>query len=79
MPTIHTKFEVGQTVWFMNQNRAASAEVTRIQVHVSPRIGPGATATTISYTVKSTAIEGTPWFMAEHELFATKADLVASL
>ena len=79
---IKTKFNVGDSGFFMHDNRVVEGEVELIQITVAPRGQPNPepqshvlyklTYNPVSYESKEKQIH-------EQHLFPTKADLLASL
>lgn len=67
---IETKFNIGDTVWAMNDNKALSFTVSRIDVSVvGNKVG-------ISYMV---SLYGLYLGREEQDIFATKKELIESL
>ena len=67
--TIETKFDIGDTIWFMQHNKPRKSEVTSI----STRTKAVGKATTVLYTpVNNTDV-------AEYQVYATQKELIESL
>lgn len=67
---IETKYEIGQEVWFMHNNKPTCMPIKYIAINVH-----GIKQSTIQYVFQA---DGDIW-LTEHKLFITKEELIASL
>lgn len=65
--TIETKYNVGDNVWLMHENKARLLTITNIDIHI------------LCSEVKTKYILGGKGSYSEAELFATKEELLNSL
>ena len=73
---IKTKYDIGQRVFFMNDNRVCVGTIEWFDIGFSQRIS-GEKDMTISYCVKTMYF--TDFSVAEDKLFPTKEELIESL
>ena len=73
---IKTKYNIGDSVFFMNDNRVWQGEIESFDIGFSQR-SSGEKYITISYCVKTMFF--TDFSVAEYKLFSTKEDLLKSL
>ena len=73
---IKTKYNIGDSVFFMNDNRVWQGEIESFDIGFSQR-SSGEKYITISYCVKTMFF--TDFSVAENKLFTTKEDLLKSL
>lgn len=75
---IETKFDIGQEVFFMFNNKVRCEEIEKIRVIAEPKNKCFATIEThVCYWLKPWSNDGD--FFSEEELFASKEELLASL
>lgn len=75
--TIETKFDVGQDVYFMLQDKILRAEVTSIRITVDNQALYSQTQTLVQYEVK-TGVGNHPWFGPD-KIFGTPEELAEHL
>ena len=73
---IKTKYDLGQRVFFMSDNRVCEGTIEYFNIEFSQEIS-GEKYMTISYCVKT--IFFTDFSVAENKLFLTKEELLKSL
>ena len=73
---IKTKYNIGDSVFFMNDNRVWQGEIESFDIGFSQR-SSGEKYITISYCVKTEFF--TNFSVSEHKLFLTKEELLKSL
>ena len=73
---IKTKYNIGDSVFFMNDNRVWQGEIESFDIGFSQR-SSGEKYITISYCVKTEFF--TDFSVSEHKLFLTKEELLKSL
>lgn len=72
--TITTKFKAGQKVYLLYKNNILFVEIEEIRVYINEDL------TIINYSINSKSIGAAyPKLFTEHELFATKKELLNSL
>ena len=91
--TIETKYNIGDEVWFMCENKARQSYIVDIRIkcekedaenpfndYQHPLIVGDEVAIKVSYWVKRLNIEGKPdWLYSEQNLFPAKEELLKSL
>lgn len=76
---IETKYDIGQEVWLMSKNEVAQGLIIKLEINVNLNMGDpdgGEYSTFINYIVR---VSGEDMVKRTEKLFATKADLIASL
>ena len=71
--TIETKYNIGQEVWFMNENKACSDIITAVNTYVTE------TFSNVTYGFGNTIRTQIVTTMKESDLFPTKEELLKSL
>lgn len=73
---IETKFEIGDTVWYMLDNKVANSKIHSIKINVE-----NSRFTHITYNIGwvTTAFSSTYVYKEDKDIFTTKQDLLDSL
>lgn len=71
--TINTKYNIGQEVWFMNENKACSDIITAVHTYITE------TFSNVTYGFGNTIQTQIITTIKESDLFPTKEELLRSL
>lgn len=74
--SVKTKYNVGDEVFFMNENSIKNGKIERIVFHISTSIYPEWCSNTLNYVVRS---EGNLLTLNETVIYKTKSALIKSL
>ena len=81
---ITTKFQCGQSVWIMDNNKAVEREVAKIRIYIAPLVKGGNVRVDVRYDLAPTnaisySTEKDLVYRAEDLCFDTKRSLIDSL